>query len=130
MQAVEQLYKTNPEYFIYQKLRKALVKNNIDELYEEFPEAIESQQFHSFTKQSFYEISNNLNTSKYPVLFISYYIFVQMTSELTSNQKYEYDTMMDLFDNVPFTLKSLRILNDLANQLQTYKLIKALSSHI
>ena len=95
MERVEALYKTNPEYFVYITIREALNKNSVKLLYKAFPEALPSKSFDCFNKKSFNEIRSNLTTPKYPVLFGSYYLFIQLTTKLTNRQIIKYNSIID-----------------------------------
>lgn len=86
MQAVAALYKSNPEYFIYYKIRSAINNYNKKLLYKGFPETKESKIFDSFTKKSFQEIYDNIQTPKYPILFISYVDYRMFNSKVTKEE--------------------------------------------
>ena len=99
MQAVEALYKSNPEYFIWERIEEPMYRKSIKKLYKEFPEAIPSKCFDNFTDESFEEIKSNCYTSKYPVLFITYYysgILRGEESEMCDNE--DTPTLNLLFD--------------------------------
>ena len=100
MQAVEALYKSNPEYFIWERIEEPMYRKSIKKLYKEFPEAIPSKCFDNFTDESFEEIQSNEYTSKYPVLFMTYYyyriLFGENKSEMWDNE--DTPTLNSLFE--------------------------------
>ena len=128
MQAVESLYKSNPEYFIYQKIHPALNAYNTKSLYKAFPETKETKIFDSFTKKSFQEIHSNLLTTKYPVLFATYIIHLQLNTKLSDKKYNEYNNIIgSLFDENKVTEKEYEIVYPLALKLQEQKRIRYLN---
>ena len=114
MQAVETLYKSNPEYFHYPHMRYALNQNNPKILYRVFPEARESKIFDSFTTKSLAEIRRNLLTPKYPVLFISYLCQQRIdTKTFSKKEEKHYLKILDILDGQTLTDKENKIINKL-----------------
>ena len=127
MQQVETLYKTNPEYFIYYKIRPALNAYNKKLLYTAFPETRGTNIFDSFTKKSFQEINSNLLTTKYPVLFATYYAYLQLNTKLSDKKYNEYNNIIgSLFDENGVTEKEYEIVYSLALKLREEKRIRYL----
>ena len=99
MEAVEALYKTNPEYFIYIRIIEPVYRKSIKKLYKEFPGAIPSKCFDNFTEESFKEIENNLCTPKYPVLFITSYAGMLPGEELYTYENEDTPIFKSLLEN-------------------------------
>ena len=111
MQAVESLYKSNPEYFIYHKIQPAINAYNKKLLYKAFPETKSSKIFESFSKRSFMEIQNNLHTPKYPILFLSFTMSHMVNSTPSKETFGEWKQMIRQIENSPITVKELQIIN-------------------
>ena len=123
MEQVEALYKSNPEYFIYYKIRPAINAYNKKLLYTAFPETMGTKIFDSFTKRSFQEIQKNLQTHKYPILFTSFTLYLINTVKLPKETFDEWHQILNQVDRTSVTPKESRIAKYL---LQRYEQILAL----
>ena len=110
MQAIETLYKSNPEYFIYQKIQPALNSYNKKLLYKAFPETKKTKIFDPLTKRSFIEIQNNLLTSKYPILSLSFTMSRLVNSKMSKETFDEWQQTVREIEKSPITVREFQII--------------------
>ena len=121
MEAVEALYKTHPEYFIYHHLQSALNQNNPKLLYKGFPKARESKAFDTFTVKSLSEIRRNLLTPKYPVLFSSHLLFNRLSTDSFSKKEIkQYCKIIDILAETTLSEKEDKIISELTRSTQLW----------
>ena len=132
MEAVEALYKTHPEYLDYMGLIYALNDNNPKLLYKGFPEARESKIFDSFTKASLIDIRRNLLTTKYPILFVSYYTYLCYTSKSPFSKKEikDFHKKLDAISIMNLSEQENKIINRLGSRADLWMKIKAIEPFV
>ena len=117
MQQVEELYKTHPELFDYAGLSSAIKNRNYKNIFD-YPN---KHLFNSFTKRSYIELENNLTTTKYPILFITYFINIQLNETITLKEMKRYSKMIRPLDLENLNDECKRLLSLYATRLQIHR---------
>ena len=126
MQPVVLLYKSNPEYFVYEKIEPAISAKKKELLHKAFPHITDSNPFNSFTKESFNEIISNLLTYQYPVLSASYEMYLMKTTKLTDVTIKIFHETFDKISKMNFNWKEDQIIFNLKRETESCLMTRSL----